>query len=223
MSRPALYRGKALQSLLALVVVALLGSGARAEGPDPSALQKPSTAGGGSVSLTSTVVKAPTLQPAIETGTTSAVPPAASGSSATTTSSVSPSEHSFTPSAVHKRLTAAERNAILKFERAKASFGGFCKDWEQKLAQREHDNLDAIKWKFEGGQEVGQYLGYSKITSCTCKQSTHGQPIGELTYSETNNSLSGKTIDEAKHSTPKSRLATQTTEIFGFGKKGWEY
>ena len=110
-----------------------------------------------------------------------------------------------------------------KFERARAAFTGFCKDWEHKLSQRERDNLDAIKWKLQNGWAVGQYLGYSKVLTCTCKQSPRGQPVGELTYGETNNYLTGKTVNEAKHAIPKSTLATQTTEIFGWGKKGWEY
>jgi len=199
MSRLGSSRGYTPYLVLTLAMTTLIVSGARAQGPDPASLQNPS-AGNGSVKLTSTIVKIAPMQPATETD---------------------PSL--VKPAAAPKKLTAAERAAMRTFERARASFTGFCKDWESKLSQRERDNLDAIKWKLENGLAVGQYLGYSKIHSCTCKQSPHGQPVVELTYGETNNYLTGKTIDEAKHAAPKSTLATETTEIFGWGKKGWEY
>jgi len=199
MSRLGSSRGYTPHVVLIVAMLALMVSGARAQGPNPDSLRNPS-AGNGSVKLTSTIVKIPSAQPASETGP-------------------SPLE----PDQVSKKLTAAERAAMRKFERARAAFTGFCDDWERKLSRREHDNLDAIKWKLQNGWAVGQYLGYSKIHSCTCKLSTHGQPVGELTYGETNNYLTGKTVDEAKHAKPKSTLATETTEIFGWGKKGWEY
>jgi len=130
---------------------------------------------------------------------------------------------SIKPAASATKLTAAQRAAVRTFERARAAFTGFCKDWESKLSRRERDNLAAIKWKTQNGWMIGQYVGYSKVRSCTCKQSTRGQPIGKLTYGETSNYLTGKTVDEAKHAKPKTTLATETTEIFGWGKKGWEY
>jgi len=208
MSRPGLFRA-VTRMALTLVVVGLMVSGARAQVSDPAALQRPATIpSGGSVSLTSTMIKAAPSQPAAGTGSSAAI---------------NPSSTSFKTASLPKKLSAAEKAAMAKFERAKASFEGFCKDWEHKLAVRNHDNIEAIKWKLENGEASGEYLGYSKISSCTCKQSTHGQPIGELTYSESNNSLEGKTIDEAKHSAPKPLHQTETTEIFGWGKKGWEY
>lgn len=199
MSRSGSSRVYTPHSVLTLAMLALMVSGARAQGPDPASLANPS-AGNGSVKLTSTIVKFAPSQPATETD---------------------PSL--VKPTAAPKKLTAAERAAMQKFERARAAFSGFCKDWERKLSQRERDNLAAIKWKLENGWTVGQYLGYSKIRSCTCKQSPHGQPVGELTYGETNNYLTGKTVDEAKHAKPKSTLATETTEIFGWGNERWEY
>jgi hypothetical protein len=149
---------------------------------------------------TSTIVKFAPTQPATETG---------------------PSL--VKPAAAPKKLSAAEQAAMRTFERARGAFTGFCKDWEAKLSQRERDNLAAVRWKLRNGWAVGQYLGYGKIRSCTCKRSPRGQPVGELTYGEMNNYLTGKTVDEAKHAAPKSTLATETTEIFGWGKKGWEY
>jgi len=199
MSRLGSSRVYTLHLILTLAMIAVMVSGARAQGPDPVSLQNPS-AGNGSVRLTSTIVKFAPMQPVTETG---------------------PSL--VKPAAAPKKLSAAERAALGKFERARAAFTGFCKDWEAKLSQRERDNLAAIEWKLQNGWAVGRYLGYSKIRSCTCKQSPRGQPVGELTYGEMNNYLAGKTVDEAKHAAPKSTLATETIEIFGWGKKGWEY
>lgn len=200
MSRSLSPRVWLLRSALTLAALALLISGAGAQEPDPASLQNPSSANAnGSVRLTSTIVKIAPAQP----------------QAATSPSSIRP--------AVSQKLTAAQRAALRTFERARAAFTGFCKDWENKLSQRERDNLAAIEWKQQNGWMVGQYLGYSRIHSCTCKQSPRGQPVGELTYGETNNYLTGKTVDEAIHSKPKSTLATETTEIFGWGKKGWEY
>lgn len=208
--------------VLTLVVLVVMVSGARAEGPDPASLQKPS-AGNGSVKLTSTIVKVTPMQPVTETGNGSVRPASTIVKIAPIQPATETGPSPVKPAAVAKRLTAAERAAMRTFERARGAFNGFCKDWEAKLSQRERDNLAAIQWKLQNGWTVGQYLGYGKIRSCTCKQSPHGQPIGELTYGETNNYLTGKTVDEAKHAAPKSTLATETTEIFGWGKKGWEY
>jgi len=218
--------------ILTLVTLTLMVSGVRAEGPDPAALQQPlATSGSGSVKLTSTVVKIGPAQPPVDTGPSPTNPsqesvpakPAEQSSPSSAKTLPNPSPGSFQAAGLPKKLSAAERAAMRNFERAKMSFNGFCKDWEHKLSDREHDNIEAIKWKLENGSAFGRYLGYSKINTCTCKQSTHGQLIGELTYGETNNDLSGKTVDEAKHAKPKSTLTTETTEIFGWSKKGWEY
>jgi hypothetical protein len=222
MSRSGQFRAVTPRLVLTLVFLGLMVSGAQAQVSDPASLQRSSTMpSGGSVRLTSTMIKAAPSQPAAETAPGTA--PSDSSAPNASRPVLNPSSSSFKTATLPKRLSAAEKSAMQKFERAKASFEGFCKDWEHKLAVREHDNIEAIKWKLENGEASGQYLGYSKINSCTCKQSSHGQPIGELTYGEINNVLEGKTVEEAAHSKPKSVLSTETTEIFGFGKKGWEY
>lgn|SRR3990172_5091856 len=122
-----------------------------------------------------------------------------------------------------KRVTALQRAASRTFEHARSAFSNFCGEWERKLRDRERKNLNAIKWKEQKGWKVGEFLGYSKIQTCMCKQSSRGQPLGILTYGEMNYYLAGKTIDEAKRATPKGTLATETTEIFRWGRNKWEY
>ncbi|MGD0073515.1 MAG: hypothetical protein ABSD31_04155 [Candidatus Binataceae bacterium] len=206
MSRVGLSRGYKLHLLIALAAVpmaVLMASGAWAQGADSAASKNPASANDSvtpASNTASTIAKLAPDNPAPDAAT-----------------------KSFKADTIEKKFAAAHRAAMLKFERARATFDGFCKDWERKLSQRERDNFAAIQWKQEKGWTVGQYLGYSKIRSCTCKQSSRGEPIGELTYGETNNYLTGKTEDEAKHAKPKVSLSTETTEIFGWGKKGWEY
>ncbi len=182
-------------SILALAAVALMASTARAGEADPASLKQTSAA---SESVTATIAKPASVQ---------------------ADSTDIPAE----PPQAPKRLAALQRTASRTFERARSAFSGFCGEWERKLRQRERNNLGAIQWKEQNGWKIGQYLGYSRIKTCTCKQSSHGQPVGMLTYGEMNYYLTGKTIEEAKHATPKGTLATETTEIFRWGLNKWEY
>ena len=105
------------------------------------------------------------------------------------------------------------------FRRAETAFPSFCKDWESKLRDRERNNLQHISWQGRGGTEAGTYVGYGSVRSCTCKQTAKGIPIGKLSYQEFQYELDGKTVDEARHATPKPAAITNTTEIFRYDKK----
>jgi hypothetical protein len=188
-------RQAGLFSILALAAVALMASAVRAGEADPASLKKTSAA---TESVTAPIVKPASAQ-------------------------VDSADIPTKPAQPPKRLAALQRTASRTFERARSAFSGFCGEWERKLRERERNNLGAIQWKEQNGWKIGQYLGYSRIKTCTCKQSSHGQPVGMLTYGEMNYYLAGKTIDEAKHATPKGTLATETTEIFRWGLNKWEY
>lgn len=121
-----------------------------------------------------------------------------------------------------QKLNPLMMRALKQFEVAKASFTGFCEDWHRKLAAREVDNLAHISWKAQNGVETGSYVSYGPIESCTCKQASNGVPIGELTYKEMDNTLSGKTVDEAKHAKPAVTIVP-TREIFSWDKGKWFY
>lgn len=121
-----------------------------------------------------------------------------------------------------EKLNPLMMRALKQFEIAKASFTGFCEDWHHKLAQREADNLAHITWKLQNGMETGSYVGYGPIESCICKQAHNGVPIGELTYKELDNTLTGKTVEEAMHAKP-SVTTVPTREIFSWDKGKWFY
>ena len=88
--------------------------------------------------------------------------------------------------------------ALKEFQVASASFPDFCRDWGRKLSVREHDNVEHIKWEKRDGVETGNYVGYSSIDSCTCKEATNGVAVGILTYKEFDYTLTGKSVEEAQ-------------------------
>jgi len=111
-----------------------------------------------------------------------------------------------------------------RFRTATNAFPAFCHDWQDKLMERTQYNIERISWHVDDhGMETGTYLGYSTISSCTTKLSRGGIPIGKLTYQEINYSLSGKTLDEAKHATPMQTGVMNTLEIFRWDQTHWLY
>jgi hypothetical protein len=117
-------------------------------------------------------------------------------------------------------LNPAMMRALKEFQVASASFPDFCRDWARKLSVREHDNLGNIKWAMHDGVETGSYVGYGSIDSCTCKQASNGVAVGILTYKEFDYTLTGKSVEEAKHATPHATIVP-TREIFAYEKGKW--
>lgn len=118
-------------------------------------------------------------------------------------------------------LNPAMMHALKEFQVASASFPDFCRDWARKLSVREHDNLGSIKWAMHDGVETGSYVGYSSIDSCTCKEASNGVAVGILTYKEFDYTLTGKSVDEARHATPHAATVVPTREIFAYEKGKW--
>ena len=118
-------------------------------------------------------------------------------------------------------LNPAMMRALKEFQVASASFPDFCRDWARKLSVREHDNLGNIKWAMHDGVETGSYVGYGSIDSCTCKQASNGVAVGILTYKEFDYTLTGKSVEEAKHTTPHATTVVPTREIFAYEKGKW--
>jgi hypothetical protein len=118
-------------------------------------------------------------------------------------------------------LNPVMMRALKQFQVASASFPDFCRDWGHKLSVREHDNLGNIKWEMRNGVETGSYVGYSSIDSCTCKEATNGVAVGILTYKEFDYTLTGKSVEEAEHSTPHAATVVPTREIFAYDKGRW--
>ncbi|HEY2106011.1 MAG TPA: hypothetical protein VGH29_09520 [Candidatus Binataceae bacterium] len=109
-----------------------------------------------------------------------------------------------------------------KFDNAALAFPDFCRDWQRKLHDRELNNLENISWKDQNGWKTATYVSYSPVKTCNCKRSTGGVPIGELTYQETELYLAGRTVEEARHASPKPVGITNTTEIFRWNKSKWD-
>jgi hypothetical protein len=118
-------------------------------------------------------------------------------------------------------LNPAMMRALKDFQVASASFPDFCRDWARKLSVREHDNLGHIKWAMHDGVQTGSYVGYSSIDSCTCKEATNGVAVGILTYKEFDYTLTGKSVEEARHATPHATTIVPTREIFAYEKGKW--
>ncbi|HYB89749.1 MAG TPA: hypothetical protein VEC38_01760 [Candidatus Binataceae bacterium] len=110
-----------------------------------------------------------------------------------------------------------------EYKKAATNFVTFCKDWEQRLRDRETFNLTSIVWKFRDGFETAQYTGYSNVETCTTKETDSGFALGKLTYEEISYYLAGKTRDEALHAKPQPTGKTHTTEIFRWDKGKWFY
>jgi hypothetical protein len=110
-----------------------------------------------------------------------------------------------------------------RFRTATKTFPAFCHDWQDKLIERERYNIERIIWHIDHGMETGTYLGYSPINSCTTKLSSGGIPIGKLTYQEINYTVSGKTLDDAKHAKPQQTSVMNTLEIFRWDQTHWLY
>ncbi|HEY2663421.1 MAG TPA: hypothetical protein VGI47_03715 [Candidatus Binataceae bacterium] len=129
------------------------------------------------------------------------------------------------PVANLKKKIAAESQMLFdaQFKLATDSFPEFCSDWQRKLHTREVDNRNHLAWKDLNGWKSASYTGYSNIVTCQCKQSTHGIPIGKLSYSEFTYSVVGHDVSEASHATPKQTSITVTTEIFRWDKSHWVY
>jgi hypothetical protein len=120
-----------------------------------------------------------------------------------------------------QKLNPVMMRALKEFQVASASFPDFCRDWARKLSVREHDNVEQIKWEMRDGMESGSYVGYSTIDSCTCKEASNGVAVGILTYKEFGYTLTGKSVEEAKHATPHAASVVPTREIFAYEKGKW--
>jgi hypothetical protein len=133
-----------------------------------------------------------------------------------------PPSHGLTAEvkALLAHLSSVQRR---KYERASADFPEFCQEWERRLHDREMNNLEHISWQRRSGYQTATYVAYSKVEACDTKETSRGVPIGKLSYEEYNYYLTGKTVDEAKHATPKLIGRTNTLEIFSWEKDRWFY
>lgn len=124
--------------------------------------------------------------------------------------------------AAAKKLNPAMTRALKEFEVAKDAFVGFCRQWHERLVDRQVNNSNHIDWKLQHGITTGTYVSYGPIETCVCKRAENGIPIGELTYNELDYTVTGKTKGQAKQSKP-SVSVVPTREIFSWNKGKWFY
>jgi hypothetical protein len=160
-------------------------------------------------------------------------PSTASVSSAAATAPAKPMVATAVVPAAHPGALRGEVTAVIqkfdplralhehRFQVAAAKFPAFCRDWQAKLEERTRWNLSQINWHEDHGLESGTYTSYSPINSCTTKMSDSGVAIGKLSYDEYVYSLSGKSIEEAKHAKPKQVSVMRTLEIFRYDHNQW--
>lgn len=123
--------------------------------------------------------------------------------------------------ALVKSLNPARIMMDRQYAKASAAFPTFCKTWEQKLKDREKNNLAHIAWRFDNGFQTALYTGYSTVESCESHQSATGFSIGKLSYEEFHYLIKAKTVDEAKTTKATPVDDTHTTEIFRWDKGAW--
>lgn len=110
-------------------------------------------------------------------------------------------------------------------ERAAGSFQAFCQEWMQKLAARERDNKQKIKWENGAEGTRGEYVGYSQEHTCQMRDYTNPEsvPVGIITYREYRYQQTGATSEEAMKNEPRAVEAIEVTEIFRYTAGKWVY
>ncbi len=107
-------------------------------------------------------------------------------------------------------------------EKVRQEFDQFCQEWMGKLAKREHDNIQNIKWNTDGNGVAGEYVGYLPDHTCVVKPE-YTEPVGEILYQEVRYEKRGASISEAEHSQARAIESTAVTEIFRYDHGKWIY
>jgi hypothetical protein len=203
---------------LALALAALGATIAAAQTTEPSTAQHPE----GSTASVNTAGTGSAVTPAASNPATHDSVSAADSDSSSSSPTSASGSGAYAIHAALKSFDTPPRSGDMAFDRATELFPAFCQDWQRRLHDRELNNVENITWKDANGWKTGTYLAYSPVKTCTCKRSTGGVPIGELTYQETEEYLAGRTVEEARHAQPKAVGITNTTEIFRWDKTKWD-
>jgi hypothetical protein len=114
--------------------------------------------------------------------------------------------------------------ALAPAAQAAQSFDSFCAEWMQKLAVREHDNVNKVKYTNQGGQTIGTYTGYESVPVRCQSKAQPGKPgVGTLVYNELHYKKSGDSVESAKKSAPQVVERVEVMEIFRFDGSAWKY
>ena len=107
--------------------------------------------------------------------------------------------------------------ALAPGAQAAQSFDSFCAEWMSKLAVREHDNVQKVKYSSEGGRVVGTYTG------CASKAKPGAPGVGTLVYNELHYRKAGDSVENAKKASPEVVERVEVMEIFRFDGSAWKY
>jgi hypothetical protein len=108
----------------------------------------------------------------------------------------------------------------------KVAFERFCAEWMQKLAARERDNKQQIRWVPNESGVEGEYIGYSSQHECSVKVNSGGKnavPVGKIKYHEFRYQKTGVSPDAAHRSQARALEAVEVTEIFRYASGRWRY
>jgi len=108
-------------------------------------------------------------------------------------------------------------------EEIAAAFATFCEEWMERLAARERDNLQHIKWETTGDGAHGSYTGYSHEHTCTQTDGTEHVPVGRIKYRELLYEKRGTSPSEAENSAPQTVEVYEVTEIFRYSNGKWDF
>jgi hypothetical protein len=114
--------------------------------------------------------------------------------------------------------------ALAGAAQAAQSFDSFCAEWMSKLAVREHDNVQKVKYSNEGGRVIGTYTGYdSAPLRCQSKAKPGAPGVGTLVYNELHYRKAGDSVESAKKASPEVVERVEVMEIFRFDGSAWKY
>lgn len=128
-----------------------------------------------------------------------------------------------TAAAKSKSGAAAKGAAKPDPEVVASAFDTFCEEWMHKLAVREHDNIEHVKWEQVDGGVEGSYTGYEQKHTCKLIEGTEADPVAKVFYREIRYTKRGSTIAEAKNSEPKPTEIFEVQEIFHYLNGKWDY
>lgn len=109
---------------------------------------------------------------------------------------------------------------------AAVSFQSFCKEWMNKLNEREVRNRALARAVSQNEQLVMRYTGYGKAPlKCEVRETgVPSQPfVGRLTYDEIEYQKAAPTTNELAAQQPVVHTRTEVMEIFRYDGKKWVY
>lgn len=117
----------------------------------------------------------------------------------------------------------AEAEQGLADDPVSQSFRTFCREWMDKLAERERRNEGLIEWQAGENFVLGSYVGYTRDHTCIVDSAQSNAPVGKISYLEIKYEKRGATQGDAQIDRPHPVETTEVTEFFRYGDGNWIY